>query len=365
MGRVASLLSIKGKLHSPAANAEAHSPSSGFLKAFRSGFAGGIVITALLGGWMFIRWQDAAIDIQDSIPSKSAIIEEPPPENTGDKVLDGALLKAGESIAPLPPAPIEGLAEKTRDGLTLPITRISDDLTPFNAYRRPFERDKAKPAISFVVVDYGLSNAFAQSMLENLPADVSFALSPYATDPGKWASAARAYGHEFWLMLPMQAQGAAETDNGPLALLRNAQNAENLRRLFSVMSAVQGYTGLISGQDHIFAAGTANDKDVMEQIFGRGLGFVESSVGTPPYGFNIAAQYSAPYAQNNFWLDADLNPDAVERALHAAELFALRHGKAIVFLHPYPVIIKKLQEWVEQAPERGIQVAPLSALTEE
>ncbi len=363
MGRMARLLSIKEKLHRPPSNGERRC-ASGFCRSLRDGVAGGFVIMLLLGGWMLMRWQDAAIDIQADIPAKSATIEKPRPENTGDDALDSAL-QTGRAFSPLPPAPLDGLTEETKEGIKLPLIRISDELSPFDAYRRPFKGDPAKPMISFVIIDYGLSDTLAQSLLDNMPADISFALTPYAASPGKWAAAARAYGHEFWMMLPMQSGDVSSIDNGPLALLRNAQNAENLRRLFSVMGAAQGYAGLIAGKDHVFSTDSANDKDLAEQIFGRGLAFVESNPGVTPYALQTAMEYKAPYAQNNFWLDADLNLDAVERTLHAAELFALRHGKTIVFLHPYPGIIKKLHEWVEKAPERGIQVAPLSALTEE
>lgn len=362
MGRVARLLSIKGRLRRAPANGNKRC-ASGFCRSLRDGFAGGMVIMLLLGGWMLMRWQDAAINIQDSIPAERTAIEKPPPENTGDDALDSAL-QTGRAFSPLPSAPFEGLTEETKEGLKLPLIRIGDELSPFDAYRRPFNGDMAKPMISFVIIDYGLSDTLAQSLLDNMPAEISFALTPYAASPGKWATAARAYGHEFWLMLPMQSGDVSGVDSGPLALLRNAQNAENLRRLFSIMSTAQGYAGLVSGKDHVFGADSANDKDLTEQIFGRGLAFVESTPDVTPYGQRAALEYSAPFAQNNFWLDADLNPDAVERTLHAAALLALRNGKAIVFLPPYPGIVKKLQEWIERAPEQGIQVAPLSALTE-
>lgn len=322
--------------------------------------AGAIVLTLILG-WMVLRWQDTARHLQEDIPAKTAPISEAPPVNTGTKELDEAL-QSGRQITPLPPAPIEGLTEATPDGLMLPTTRISDDLSPFEAYKKPFTRTPGKPVIAFVIVDYGLSDALAHSMIDNLPAEISFVLSPYAADPVKWGKAARAYGHEFWLGLPMQGKSFGADDTGPKTILKNATQEENRRRLFSTMSMVQGYAGLVSQEDHAFGAADADAATLMEQVFGRGLAFVESNPSVPAFGLGKALEYGYPYGQNNFWLDKDLRPAAIDHVLKAAALQATQKGKAIVFLRPYPVSVKKMQEWISHAPDSGIDVAPLSAL---
>lgn len=332
-----------------------------FLKSLREGMIAGAVVLLLMAGWMVLRWQDTARNLQEDIPAKTAPISEAPPVNTGTKELDEAL-QSGRQITPLPPAPIEGLSEETPDGLSLPMTRISDDLSPFAAYKKPYEPVKGKPMIAFAVVDYGLSDALAHSMIDNLPAEVSFVLSPYAGDPVKWAAAARAYGHEFWLGLPMQGKDFGTGDTGPKTILKNAALEENRKRLFATMTMVQGYAGLVSQKDHVFGANEPDVAPLMEQVFGRGLAFVESNPDIAAFGLGKALEFNYPYGQNNFWLDADLRPDAIDHVLKAAALQATQKGRAIVFLHPYPISVKKMQDWISQAADSGIDVAPLSAL---
>lgn len=219
--------------------------------------------------------------------------------------------------------------------------------------------------VSIVVVDFGLSDLLSQSLLDNMPPEITLALTPYATEPSKWAASARAFGHEFWMMLPMQTTeyGVLE-DSGPSTLLLNASEEESRSRLFSLLGLVSGYAGIISQKDHIFLSDSAVTQPVMKQIFGRGLAFAESNPDIPALGLPLAMQDGYPYVQNNFWLDNDLRPEAIDRALGEFELQATRKGKAIAFVRPYPAVINKVQDWATGAAERGIQIAPLSAMVQ-
>ena len=58
------------------------------------------------------------------------------------------------------------------------------------------------------------------------------------------------------------------------------------------------------------------------------------------------------------------HPEAVDRKLKEFELQATQKGKAIAFIHPYPAVMNKVQDWVKEADSKGIQVAPLSAMVQ-
>ncbi|MBC7325143.1 MAG: divergent polysaccharide deacetylase family protein, partial [Moorella sp. (in: Bacteria)] len=119
-------------------------------------------------------------------------------------------------------APIEGLYETTPDG-RLPIIRTKDGLTPFNAYRRPFDVYAAnKPVISIAVTGLGLSDVAMESALRSMPPEVSFILSPYAPSATFWVNEARARGHEVWLTLPVEPKDYPTDDPGPHTLLIGA-----------------------------------------------------------------------------------------------------------------------------------------------
>ncbi len=334
---------------------------SAFGHAFRDGMIAGGVLFALLFGWMALRGGDTAWKIQDQIPGKTASIEEPSEKPVTTEAQPG--LANPKNLNALPPAPIEGLFE-TFEGQQLPIARMTDDMTPFKAYKKPFQPIAGRPLVSIVIVDFGLSDTISKSVLDNMPTDISLALSPYSDEPSKWAAAARAYGHEFWMMLPMQTETFGQNDSGPSTLLLNASEEENRSRLFSVLGAATGYAGLVTQKGHSFTSDATPSTPVVKQIFGRGLAFVESNPAIPALGLPLAMQDGYPYAQNHFWLDEDLRPDSVDRALGEFELQATRNGKAIAFLHPYPAIMNKVQDWMKGASERGIQIVPLSAMVQ-
>ena len=330
--------------------------------AFRDGMIAGGVLFLLLLGWMAVRAGDTAWKLQDRIPFKTATIEEVAKEPAKPAEAQPGL-DVAKNLNALPAAPLEGLFENF-EGKQLPVIRAQDDMTPFDAYKKPFQPVAGRPVVSIVVVDFGLSEALSKSMLDNLPAEISFALSPYSDEPSKWAAASRAYGHEFWMMLPMQTKDFGIDDSGPSTLLVNASEQENRTRLFNILGQTVGYAGLVSQKNHEFVPNLPAGEPVLKQIFGRGLAIAESNPDIAAFGLSKAMEDGYPYVQNNYWLDADLRSDAIDRKLGEFELQATQKGKAVAFVHPYPAVMNKVQEWVKGAEEKGIQVAPLSALVQ-
>lgn len=337
--------------------------SSPYARALCEGLLAGALVFILLVVWMVLRSGDTARSLQPLVPVKVAAIEEPAVNVTPqDPNAPREALADAKNINALPPAPLEGLTESV-DGKILPVSRIQDDMTPFQAYKKPFTAIPGRALVSIVVLDFGLSDKISSSMLDNLPPDVSLVLSPYGADLSKWASAARAYGHEFWLSLPMQAKDGG-MDTGPYSILLNAPLEQNRKNLLSVLGSVIGYAGVVTQQDHALNSTDAAAAPVLKQILGRGLAIAESNPGIPAFGLSAAMQDGLPYVQNNFWIDADLRPDQIDRVLGEIELQATRKGKAVAFLHPYPIAVKKVQEWMQDAEKRGLQIAPLSAMAQ-
>ena len=335
---------------------------SPFSKAFMEGIFAGLIVFALLAVWLQIRSNDTAQRLQGIIPSEAVVIEEISiAERTADPNSPSQVaLDNSKKINSLVTAPIDGLYESV-DGKQLPKSRIEDDMTPFQAYKKPFTPVAGRPLVSIVIVDFGLSELLSKSMLDNMPPEISLVMSPYAIDPAKWAAAARSYGHEFWLSLPMQTK---DMDSGPNTLIANSSIEENHKRLINVLGTAAGYAGLVSQKDHVLTQSDLSTGQIMKQILGRGLAFAESNPDIPAYGLSLAMETGSPYVQNNFWLDADLRPEAINQAFRELELQAARKGKAVAFLRPYPVVINKMQEWLKTADQNGFQIAPLSAMVQ-
>lgn len=353
------------------------SAPSGFSVGFKEGLIGGAVLFVLLAGWMFLRATDTAYKIQDHLPSKAAMIEYPgapaapveeeqaqtPPTET-EQTVTQETTGAAENPNALPAAPLEGLIED-HNGKMLPISRIQDDMTPFQAYKKPFEAMAGRALVSIVLVDFGLSESLSNTALEKLPADITLVLNPYVDDPAKWAASARGKGREFWLSLPMQTKEFGVGDTGPNTLMLSASQAENEARLFNVMGIAAGYAGMVSQEGHVFTQDIPTASAIQKQIFGRGLAFAESNPDVAAaFGLSNATENGHPYVQNTLWLDSDLRPDAIDRALKDLEAQATKKGKAIAFVHPYPAVMTKLEAWLKDAESKGLQLAPLSAMVQ-
>ncbi len=339
-----------------------------FSKTFRQGLVYGALFCTLLCGWMFLRQDDTAMAIQPLLPYKTAIIEvpqetKPSPQPTLQSEQGQEDLVSEKKLDSLPPAPLDGLFEVV-EGKTLPIIRKADDMTPFQAYKKPYTPVAGRPVVAFVVTDFGLSDSASQYLLDALPADVTFVLNPYADGALKWANAARTYGHEFWLSLPMESKDSALRDNGPNMQALNASIQDNQNYLENTLSVASGYAGVVTQRNHVFVEEDAIASSILKEIFGRGLGLVESTTSGIPFGSKLSKQSGYPYVQTNLWLDDDLRPENVDGAFRDITTFAHKNGRVVVFFHPYPALVDRVKSWISSANNEGFQIAPLSAMVE-
>ncbi len=334
------------------------------------GLFSGFAVFFLLFIWMFLRGPDTAMKMQGLLPSQIVQIgqgsegvskETPSHEDSANEPPELKALANGRKIEPLVPAPMEGLYE-TVAGKIMPVARMSDDLTPFIAYKRPHKAVEGRPQVSFVITDYGMSAKFSESMLKNLPPEVTLVISPYVADPTKWASAARAYGHEFWLTLPMQTEERLSIDAGPKAIGAKDTIESTGKKISGILSLAPGYVGVVTTRDHALVDSDITTSPVLKQIYGRGLAIAESNTDRAAWGLSEAMENAYPYVQNNYWLGDDLRVEAIAQTLRDIEGQATRKGKVIVFLPPYPILINRIMDWSDHADANGFQLAPLSAM---
>ncbi len=263
----------------------------------------------------------------------------------------------------LGPAPLEGLFETTKEG-RLPIIRQSDKMTPFQAYRRPFDRQAVStPIISLAVTDIGLSDTAGQSALRSMPPEVSFAISPYARTPDQWVRDGRAKGHESWMMLPMEADEYPRIDTGPYTLLITAPERQNQAKLATVLGSAAGYVGCIATANPAFMQAINDMRPVIGSIYSRGLAFIDTSAEPGITAQSMALGQHAPYASADIWLDETPTKEGVQAALAKLEERARSQGSAIGLIRPLPLSYQEILAWIKTLPEKGLTLAPLSAQT--
>lgn len=341
--------------------ATAATPRSAFLKSFLRGLAAGGVVVALLGGWLWLD-RDRTIAALDTQLARVTVtvghaktLDAPRATPAPPVAAKPSSQSAASSQEPLPPAPIAGLSETVADG-TLPRIDAKTGQTPFKAYRRPFSPVSGKPVISLIVTDLGLSKAAFQAALAQLPPDISFGFSPYADQTDASVAAARAKGHEAWLVLPMQPVSYPRIDPGPQTLLNGAPAKDNLAKLQTLMKRASGYAGFVGSYNPMFFTSAIDALPVTTALWQRGLGLADTSQH-PMAGVDPAQ----PYIHVDLWIDRTVNASDLADNLKLLEALAQRNGHASAVVQPLPLSYAAIRQWADSLAARGFTLGPLSA----
>lgn len=263
-----------------------------------------------------------------------------------------------------PGQPVEGLFEVTQQG-KLPLIRTTDKLTPFDAYRRPFDQEahRGKPIISIAVYDLGLSDSATSAAMRALPPDVSLILSPYMKSPDIYVTEARQKGYEVWLSLPVEVGNYPMTDPGPQTALIGAAEKDNLNKLYWTLGRATNYVGFVTPRDPAFIKAEQDMRPLMSRIYGRGLAFMDGALMPSLIPQTMAQSMHGAYGTIDVWVDAPADRESITDALMQAENLARQQGYAAAVIHPYPLSYQMVQEWIGTLPSKGIVLAPLSAQT--
>ncbi|MCB9991846.1 MAG: divergent polysaccharide deacetylase family protein [Rhodospirillales bacterium] len=343
-------------------------------KAFFHGLLVVGVFYGLLAGWLMIGGKATMEKQQQKLASQTIIIHWPGdvakairqhdlenaphvPEDIDYGPLD--VMESG-----LAAAPIDGLYEKTPDG-HLPVVRQKDGLTPFAAYRRPFDLHSTdNPIIAIAITGLGLSDVATESAVRTMPQEISFIISPYAPSIDFWVRESRARGHEVWLSFPMESDRYPVDDPGPHTMLVGAPERENQYKMEWLLSRTDGYIGFVTDNNPAFLEASNDMRPIIGNIYHRGLGFVDGSSHPTLIPQTMAAGQNAPYASIDLWIDKD---DASQRAIDAAlktlEETARKKGFAAGVIHPLPVSYQQVLAWTKTLKSKGIVLVPLSATT--
>ncbi len=290
-------------------------------------------------------------DENKSLPQKRALPN--PFQARGIPVMESGLAQV----------PIEQVSETAEDGV-LPKIDTKTKLTPFQAYRRPFEYPRTdQPIISIAIEDMGLSDAATESAVRTMPAEVSLILSPYAANPDFWVNVARERGHEIWMHLPLETKDYPTNDPGPHTMIIDAPERDNLRKLRWLMSRTQGYVGFVTSADHVFIKSLHDMRPILGDIYNRGLGFIDADAIPSAIPATMAAGQKSPYGTVQLYLGENDTLAEINEQLNRVEKIAIDRGKATIIIHPYPASYQAILKWLATFDKKGLIMAPLSAQT--
>lgn len=265
-----------------------------------------------------------------------------------------AQLPSRANPKPLGPAPLTELLRQSPAG---PLPVVAGTVEPRNAYARPFASDnKTQPKIAVVVVGLGLSKDATEAAIAKLPPEISLSFSPYASNLDNWVKRARAAGHEVLIDLPLEPANFPMRDAGPLSIQTRHSASETQNQLATVLARTTSYVGVAAGL-HSPVAGTEQWAPVLKALKTRGLLFVGDALAG-------VAEADAPAAAA-VTLVADETPfrAAIDARLQRLGAAAERDGAAVTFVSARPVTFERLLAWSGALPQRGMELAPVSALT--
>lgn len=256
------------------------------------------------------------------------------------------------------PAPIDpDLVESSPFG-ALPI-RDDDRRGPLETYAHPFAFGDPRPRVAVLVTGLGLQAELTELAM-GLPSRISLAFSPYGSQVEADVDRARLAGHEAWLQLPMEPADYPESDPGPHTLLVDASREENLGRLRWVLARALGYVG-VTGEGGRFAT-DANPQPIIQELAERGVGLVELDGDELE---QVATLAGLPFAYGRPAIDAEPSFLAIDYALARLENRALTTGYALGYAQLYPITVERLRAWIETLDDKGLVLAPASAIVRE
>ncbi len=325
-----------------------------------------------LAGWLALNGEATREVWQASIPAATVAVAPlpPPPVPEPKAAAPAAPLPTDAAPLPLPgvpaaavtltPAPVPGLVEDSRNG---PLPRIAQDgRKPWQVYARPFPATDKRPRIAIVMSDLGLSGVTTGNALAKLPPGITLAFLPYAERLDDWVERARTKGHEVMLSVPMEPLNYPRDDPGPNALLTMLGPDRNVERLEWSLGKAVGYVGITSTTGSKFTANPAAMQPVIDVLKARGLLLVDSRINPKSVAGPLANLAGVPRALGDRVIDRDLSRGAIDDQLRELEELAKTNGAAVGFASPYPTTIERLNLWLTSLADRGIALAPASAV---
>ncbi|WP_208995862.1 divergent polysaccharide deacetylase family protein [Pannonibacter tanglangensis] len=256
--------------------------------------------------------------------------------------------------------PDDRVVERVDHGL-IPKVGI-DGIRPLDLYAKQIAAEPASaPKIAIIIGGIGLSEAGSRNALENLPADVTFAIAPYGDRLDRWMRQARAAGHEILLQLPLEPFDFPDNDPGPHTLLVSLRGPEFLDRLYWLMSRFTNYVGVINTQGARFTATEPSMQYLLEEITKRGLMYVDDGSSSRSIAPTVANAAQTPFSRVDVVLDAVPKADEINARLLQLEALARSRGMAVAAGSALPVTIKALEDWSRDLEQRGLMLVPISA----
>jgi polysaccharide deacetylase 2 family uncharacterized protein YibQ len=296
-----------------------------------------------------------------AVPQPRGGGEAAPPSLADMPALVGGNAATPESWPALSPADL--LAQKAALG-DRALSDTAFDQPPARRFARPFTAPDGRPLLGLLITGLGADRGVTAAAIAGLPADVSLSFDPNAAELADWIAAARVFGHEALVDLPLQSKADRDSgrDPGAQGLVVGLNDDEADRRIDAVAGAapqVFGITGI--GGDALLLDDTAAAQ-LAREIARLGLAFIDTSGEPMSLAGSAAKPAGLTTVRSSIALDERPAKAAILERLAAAADLAQEQGRALAVAKAAPVTITTLADWLRRLDDRGPLPAPASAL---
>ena len=216
--------------------------------------------------------------------------------------------------------------------------------------------------LHLVITNIHSNRPLIDSLLENMPAGISLALSPYQDNLRTRINEFRDRGRDVWVMLPSQSINAVtmREDKGPHSIHLTHPDPENIRIATTLAADTHLASGVILHPDTVMTSRPDAWRPVASALGDIGVTIADMSLH-PIAGDILNHDY---YLKGHRRLDETPLRPAIEDSLQQLNGLFETQDRVIASLSPYPISLKILQEWLDRMAEDmpDIVLRPLSDL---
>ncbi len=244
-------------------------------------------------------------------------------------------LSPAELLAKYPPDPSVAIAPGAAE------------LAAWRRYGRASTVAADAPRLALLITGLGRNRADTVRAITGAPADASLSFDPDAAELADWIAAARAYGHEPLLDVPLRSNDAA----GGLSTALGTP--ENLRRLDAILERAPMIAGIAVAGGESFLGDAAALDPILKRLHTAGLATIGLPI-TAPLTIGVDGTIPARSAR-----------DSIDASMRSAIALARRRGVAIMTVESSNVS-DLLSEWYPALVGRDeISLVPVTAVVEE
>lgn len=222
---------------------------------------------------------------------------------------------------------------------------------PLNADGKP---TNLSPKVSIILYNVGMSFFEMDTLLAELPDEMSIAITPYVDDYDYILRDMKELGYDVLIQMPWEDEKVS-TDQGYLTILTGLGQEEMSERLMK-------YKHLISRSDGVFAEGGGNfvrSPNDLETVLKYILS-VKNALVAPPDVLMSRLHEKASETKINYVSTTLVDPDI--KNLKAIASLSQRTGYAVLAFESNLNVVPVINEWIDKLEELGIDIVPITKI---